>query len=56
MLCPGTDPESYITEYSIVYEEKHNQSQLFEPLPCAIQGYLAHQKQTPPTTLQQDYA
>ena len=22
MLCSGTDPESYITEYTLVYEEK----------------------------------
>ena len=23
MLYSGTDPESYITEYTLVYEEKH---------------------------------
>ena len=22
MLCSGTDPESYITEYTLVYEDK----------------------------------
>ena len=34
MLYAGTDPESYITEYALKYEEKRSMA----PIPCAIGG------------------
>ena len=60
MAFRGTDPQSYITEYTSVYEdEPKTRSQVRRGIQRArrrlLQGYLAHKKQRPPKTLQQDY-
>jgi len=33
MTLRGTDPESYITEYTLVYEEKKKNQQVVNPTP-----------------------
>ena len=54
MLYPGTDPESYIIEYTLVYEDEMISSQASEPSApeCkewwGLQGYLAHKKRPCP--------
>jgi len=66
MLYAGTDPESYITENTLVNEDKPSTSKrvarhanyvfdaAFSPdglQPHSLQGYLVHKKAPPPSTL-----
>ena len=54
MLQAGTDPESYITEHTLVYEDKVSFLLLEQvwtaySLVSALQGYLAYKKRPPPS-------
>ena len=60
MLYSGTDPESYITEYTLVYEDNISLKTFHSgagecyltTFHFDVQGCLAHKKLLPPRTLQ----
>ena len=52
MLYSGTDPESYVTENTLVYEgQVDSDVKLLRLAYTHIQEYLAHKKRHPPRTL-----